>query len=106
MKSASELGIAAEAFLALTLGEYLFDQWGGDWQRAVQEYSLTLDEPTTRQVVKELEELAIEPAAVQEQVLNEFSAIDLSVKGASYSDYLRHALLVLSDRLHHLQSSS
>jgi hypothetical protein len=83
---------STQAFLSLTLGEYLFDQWGGDWRKAVKQYSLMLDSDTAKQVASDLQALLDSPALARDMAIKSSSVLDFEVNGSSPEDYLRHAI--------------
>lgn len=89
---------ATQAFLSLTLGEYLFDQWGGDWHKAVEQYSLMLDSDNAKQVAADLQVLLDSPALARDMAIKSLSALDFEVDGSKPEDYLRHAIGVLIAR--------
>lgn len=89
---------STQAFLSLTLGEYLFDQWGGDWRKAVERYSLMLDSDNAKQVAADLQALLDLPALARDMAIKSSSVLDFEVDGSRPEDYLRHAIDVLAAR--------
>lgn len=93
------LSDSTQAFLTITLGEYLFDQWQGDWYKAIREYSSMLNAPEARDVQRGIHALRHAGAAARRQVMLSVAAIDFASFEGGHDAYLEKAAHVLHNRL-------
>lgn len=88
----SDLSEAGQCFIALTLGEYLFDQWGGDWRVAVEQYALMLDAETANLVLVDLRHLLSLPLPIRDGAIRSWSVLDFGADCSMSDEYLRCAV--------------
>lgn len=87
---------STESFFSVTAGEYLFDQWDGDWRLAVGSYVPMLDKGAAEEVAMDLKWIFDLPDSMREDIINPYLAIDFQSAGASLEQYLLYALDALS----------